>query len=160
MYGLAGERRLTEIELPWLAGYEGSKPVRIGNGAYRQLQIDVFGEMLDALHVGRKFLLQPSHEGWNFQKVLLEDLKKQWRLPDQGIWEIRGPPRHFTHSKIMAWVAFDRGVRAVEDFGLDGPAESWKAERGGIRAEDRKSEERRVGKGCVSTCRARETADH
>src|SRR3546814_8145460 len=93
MYGLAGERRLTEIELPWLAGYEGSKPVRIGNGAYRQLQIDVFGEMLDALHVGRKFLLQPSHEGWNFQKVLLEALTKQWRLPDQGIWEIRGPPR-------------------------------------------------------------------
>ena len=135
MYGLAGERRLTEIELPWLAGYERSKPVRIGNGAYSQLQIDVFGEMLDALHVGRKFLLQPSHEAWNFQKVLLEDLKKQWRLPDQGIWEIRGPPRHFTHSKLMAWVAFDRGVRAVEDFGLDGPSESWKAERDEIRAE-------------------------
>src|SRR3546814_18997444 len=91
--------------------------------------------MLDALHVGRKFLLQPSHEGWNFQKVLLEDLKKQWRLPDQGIWEIRSPPRHFTHSKLMAWVAFDRGVRAVENFGLDGLAERRMAERDGIRAE-------------------------
>jgi GH15 family glucan-1,4-alpha-glucosidase len=135
MYGLAGERRLTEVELPWLEGYEGSRPVRIGNGAYSQLQIDVYGELLDALHVGRKFQLQPSHEAWNFQRVLLQDLKKQWRLPDQGIWEIRGPPRHFTHSKLMAWVAFDRGVKVVEDFGLDGPSESWKAEREEIRAE-------------------------
>jgi GH15 family glucan-1,4-alpha-glucosidase len=135
MYGLAGERRLTEIELPWLAGYEASKPVRIGNGAYGQLQIDVYGELLDALHVGRKFQLQPSHEAWSFQKVLLEDLKTKWRLTDQGIWEIRGSPRHFTHSKLMAWVAFDRGVRAVEDFGLAGPSESWKAEREEIRTE-------------------------
>ncbi|MGE0004283.1 MAG: glycoside hydrolase family 15 protein [Parvibaculaceae bacterium] len=134
MYGLAGERRLTEIELPWLAGYEGSKPVRIGNAAYGQLQIDVYGELLDALHVGRKFQLQPSDDAWNFQKVLLDDLKKQWRLPDQGIWEIRGAPRHFTHSRLMAWVAFDRGVRAVEDFGLSGPVDAWKAEREEIRA--------------------------
>ncbi|UUP16635.1 glycoside hydrolase family 15 protein [Nitratireductor thuwali] len=135
MYGLAGERRLTEVELPWLAGYEGSKPVRIGNGAYGQLQIDVYGELLDALHVGRKFQLEPSHEAWNFQRTLLGELKGQWRSPDQGIWEIRGEPRHFTHSKLMAWVAFDRGVRAVEDFGLDGPSESWKAEREQIRDE-------------------------
>lgn len=135
MYGLAGERRLTEIELPWLAGYAESKPVRIGNAAYGQLQIDVYGELLDALHVGRKFQLQPFDEAWNFQKVLLEGLKTRWRLPDQGIWEIRGPPRHFTHSKLMAWVAFDRGVRAVEDFGLTGPSESWKAEREEIRAQ-------------------------
>lgn len=135
MYGLAGERRLTEIELPWLAGYAGTKPVRIGNAAYGQLQIDVYGELLDALHVGRKFQLQPSDEAWNFQNVLLEGLKEQWRLPDQGIWEIRGPPRHFTHSKLMAWVAFDRGVRAVEDFGLTGPSESWKAEREEIKAQ-------------------------
>ncbi|ASY66591.1 Glucoamylase (plasmid) [Sinorhizobium sojae CCBAU 05684] len=135
MYGLAGERRLTEIELPWLPGYEGSRPVRIGNGAHGQLQIDVYGELLDALHVGRKFQLRPSHEAWNFQKALLEDLQKQWRLAGHGIWEIRGPPRHFTHSKLMAWVAFDRGVRAVEDFGLAGPAEEWKAVREEIRAE-------------------------
>lgn len=135
MYGLAGERRLTEIELPWLPGYEDSKPVRIGNGAFGQLQIDVYGELLDALHVARKFQLQPSHEAWSFQKVLLEDLKAKWRSPDQGIWEVRGPPRHFTHSKLMAWVAFDRAVRAVEDFGLTGPSESWKAERERIRAE-------------------------
>lgn len=135
MYGLAGERRLTEVELPWLAGYEGSKPVRIGNGAYGQLQIDVYGELLDALHVGRKFQLEPSHEAWNFQRTLLGELKGQWRSPDQGIWEIRGEPRHFTHSKLMAWVAFDRGVRAVEDFGLDGPSESWKAEREQVRDE-------------------------
>ncbi len=135
MYGLAGERRLTEIELPWLPGYEDSKPVRIGNGAFGQLQIDVYGELLDALHVARKFQLQPSHEAWSFQKVLLEDLKAKWRSPDQGIWEVRGPPRHFTHSKLMAWVAFDRAVRAVEDFGLAGPSESWKAERERIRAE-------------------------
>lgn len=135
MYGLAGERRLTEIELPWLAGYEGSHPVRIGNAAHGQLQIDVYGELLDALHVGRRFQLQPSHEAWSFQKVLLEDLRTKWHMPDQGIWEVRGPPRHFTHSKLMAWVAFDRGVRAVEDFGLAGPAEVWKAERDEIRAE-------------------------
>ena len=135
MYGLSGERRLTEVELPWLPGYEGSKPVRIGNGAAGQLQIDVYGELVDALHVGRKFQLDPSHESWRFQRVLLKDLEDKWRLPDQGIWEVRGPPRHFTHSKLMAWVAFDRAVRAVEDFGLGGPADAWKAERDAIKAD-------------------------
>lgn len=133
MYGLAGERRLTEIELPWLSGYEGSRPVRIGNAACGQFQIDIYGELLDTLHVARKFQLPPSPEVWNFQKVLLGELAAKWRDPDHGIWEVRGPPRHFTHSKLMAWVAFDRGVRAVEDFGLAGPVESWKAERARIR---------------------------
>lgn len=87
------------------------------------------------MHCGRKFQLSSSQEAWNFQKVLLEKLKEQWRLPGQGVWEIRGPPRHFTHSKLMAWVAFDRGVRAVEDFGLTGPSEGWKVEREKIRAD-------------------------
>jgi GH15 family glucan-1,4-alpha-glucosidase len=126
MYGLAGERQLTEIELPWLDGYEGSRPVRIGNAAFSQLQIDVYGEIMDALHVGRKSMLEPSHSGWNFQKVLLSDLEERWREPDEGIWEVRGGRRNFTHSRLMAWVAFDRGIKAVEDYGLSGPAERWR----------------------------------
>ncbi len=132
MYGLGGERRLTEIELPWLAGYEESKPVRIGNAAHEQLQIDVYGELMDALHVGRKSMLEPSHTSWNFQKVLLADLETKWREPDEGIWEMRGGRRHFTHSRLMAWVAFDRGISAVEDFGLSGPAEHWREVREAI----------------------------
>ena len=129
MYGIAGERRLDETELPWLPGYEKSPPVRIGNGASGQLQIDVYGELMDALHVARKFELEPSHASWSFQQVLLEDLAGKWRDPDAGIWEVRGPPRHFTHSKLMAWVAFDRGIRAVADFGLSGPADDWRRTR-------------------------------
>jgi GH15 family glucan-1,4-alpha-glucosidase len=135
MYGLSGERRLNEIELPWLAGYEGSKPVRIGNAAYDQLQIDVYGELMDALHVGRKFQLEPSQDGWNLQKVLLGNLARKWQRPDKGIWEVRGGSKHFTHSKLMAWVAYDRAIKGVEDFGLSGPVESWKATRDEIRAE-------------------------
>jgi len=129
MYGLSGERRLNEVELPWLAGYEGSKPVRIGNAAYDQLQIDVYGELMDALHVARKYQLEPSHEAWNFQLVLLENLKRKWPRADKGIWEIRASAKHFTHSKLMAWVAYDRAVKGVEDFGLSGPLAEWKAER-------------------------------
>ncbi len=135
MYGLSGERRLNESELPWLAGYEGSKPVRVGNAAYDQLQIDVYGELMDALHVGRKFQLEPSQEAWNFQQTMLENLKRKWPRPDKGIWEIRTSARHFTHSKLMAWVAYDRAVKGVEDFGLWGPVEDWKAEREKIRSE-------------------------
>ena len=133
MYGLAGERQLTEVELPWLDGYEGSRPVRIGNAASDQLQIDVYGEIMDALHVGRKSLLEPSNTSWNFQKVLLSDLVDKWRQPDEGIWEIRGGRRDFTHSRVMAWVAFDRGIKAVEDFGLSGPVERWREVREAIR---------------------------
>ena len=133
MYGLAGERQLTEVELPWLDGYEGSRPVRIGNAASDQLQIDVYGEIMDALHVGRKSLLEPSNTSWNFQKVLLSDLEDKWRQPDEGIWEIRGGRRDFTHSRVMAWVAFDRGIKAVEDFGLSGPVERWREVREAIR---------------------------
>jgi GH15 family glucan-1,4-alpha-glucosidase len=133
MYGLAGERRLTEIELPWLSGYDASKPVRIGNAAYDQLQIDVYGELMDALHVGRKFQLEPSHDGWNLQKVLLENLVRKWNAPDKGIWEVRGGSKHFTHSRLMAWVAYDRAIKGVEDFGLSGPVESWRDTREMIR---------------------------
>jgi GH15 family glucan-1,4-alpha-glucosidase len=133
MYGLAGEHRLTELELPWLPGYENSRPVRIGNGAYDQLQIDVYGELMDALHVGRKFMLEPSHTSWNFQQVLLKDLETKWREADEGIWEVRGGRRHFTHSRLMAWVAFDRAVKAVENQGLSGPVDRWRELRATIR---------------------------
>ena len=135
MYDLSGERRLTEVELPWLDGYGGSKPVRVGNAAYGQLQIDVYGELMDALHVARKFNLEPSRASWQFQKALLDELEGKWRQPDEGIWEVRGGRRNFTHSRLMAWVAFDRGVKAVEDQGLDGPAARWRKVRDAIRAD-------------------------
>ena len=109
--------------------------MRIGNAAHDQLQIDVYGELMDALHVGRKFQLEPSREAWNFQLVLLENLERKWPRPDKGIWEMRSGAKHFTHSKLMAWVAYDRAVKSVEDFGLWGPVEDWKAEREKIRAE-------------------------
>ncbi|PZX17070.1 GH15 family glucan-1,4-alpha-glucosidase [Palleronia aestuarii] len=133
MYGLSGEQRLTEIELPWLSGYEASAPVRLGNAAQDQLQIDVYGELMEALHVGRCFMLEPSEASWSFQRLLLEELDTRWRDPDEGIWEVRGEARHFTHSRVMAWVAFDRGIRAVEDYGLDGPVDRWRATREEIR---------------------------
>jgi GH15 family glucan-1,4-alpha-glucosidase len=132
MYGLAGERRLTEFEIPWLPGYEASRPVRIGNGAHGQLQLDVFGEVMDALHPARRGGLDSRDEDWAFQRALLEHLTAIWRQPDAGLWEVRGGVRPFTHSRVMAWVAFDRGIRAVEDFGVDGPVEAWRAVRQAI----------------------------
>jgi GH15 family glucan-1,4-alpha-glucosidase len=126
MYGLSGERRLTEWEVDWLPGYESSKPVRIGNGAHDQLQLDVYGEVMDALYQAHRGGLASSAEGWALQQAFLAHLAKIWRQPDRGIWEIRGAPRHFTFSKVMAWVAFDRGVKIVEEFGLDGPADVWR----------------------------------
>jgi GH15 family glucan-1,4-alpha-glucosidase len=129
MYGLGGERRLTETELPWLPGYEGSVPVRVGNGAYGQFQLDVYGEVMDALHQCRRLGLPPSPETWDVQRALLEFLESGWSRPDEGIWEVRGPRRHFTHSKVMAWVAFDRAVKSVEAFGADGPVQRWRARR-------------------------------
>jgi GH15 family glucan-1,4-alpha-glucosidase len=135
MYGLGGERRLPELELGWLDGYEGSKPVRIGNAAHDQLQIDVYGELMDAMHVARKFELDPSHESWNFQKALLANLDRRWWRPDKGIWEVRSGARHFTHSRLMAWVAYDRAIKAVEDFGLSGPVAEWRTTRDTIHAE-------------------------
>lgn len=135
MYGIGGERWLPELTLDWLSGYEGSLPVRIGNAAHQQLQIDVYGEFMDALHLGKRSMLGPSHESWQFQIALLADLAGKWREPDEGIWEVRGGRRHFTHSKLMAWVAFDRGIRAIEDFGLQGPVEKWRVLRDEIRAD-------------------------
>jgi GH15 family glucan-1,4-alpha-glucosidase len=135
MYGVAGERRLTELELPWLKGYEDSSPVRIGNAASGQLQLDVYGEVLDALYQARVHGLGQSDEAWALQKKLLEYLETGWTQPDEGIWEIRGPRRHFTHSKVMCWVAFDRAVRAVEEQGLDGPVDRWRKIRDEIHNE-------------------------
>ena len=135
MYGLGGERRLPELELPWLAGYEGSQPVRIGNGASGQFQLDVYGEVLDVLHEARRAGLDTDASSWAVQKTLLADLEQRWREPDEGIWEVRGPRRHFTHSKVMAWVAFDRAVKAVEEFDKDGPVDRWRSVRDEIHAE-------------------------
>jgi GH15 family glucan-1,4-alpha-glucosidase len=129
MYGVAGERRLTEFELPWLPGYESSAPVRVGNAASDQLQIDVFGEVMDALYQARVHGLREEPYAWQLQKTLLKRLEEDWPKPDDGIWEIRGERRHFVHSKVMAWVAFDRAVRTVEEHGLDGPEDVWRSLR-------------------------------
>src|SRR5918911_940056 len=106
--GGGGGGGLTELELPWLPGYEGSAPVRIGNAAHAQRQLDIYGEIMDALHVVRRVGLAPSENAWRVQRVLLRFLAQAWQQPDEGIWEVRGPRRHFTHSKVMAWVALDR----------------------------------------------------
>jgi len=131
LYGVAGERRITEQELDWLAGYEGSRPVRVGNAAVNQFQLDVYGEVMDTLHLGRHIGLESDEMAWDFQRALLEFLESNWREPDEGIWEIRGPRRHFTHSKVMAWVALDRAIKTVELLGHDGPVDRWR----GIRCE-------------------------
>jgi GH15 family glucan-1,4-alpha-glucosidase len=129
MYGVGGERRLTEWEVPWLPGYEGSRPVRVGNAAHAQLQIDVFGEVMDAIHQARAGGAELLAPAWDLQRALLEHLEEVWERPDYGIWEVRGQPQHFTYSKIMAWVAFDRAVKDMERFGLVGPIERWRAVR-------------------------------
>jgi GH15 family glucan-1,4-alpha-glucosidase len=135
MYGLAGERRLLEWELAGLPGYEGSRPVRVGNAASTQLQLDVFGEVLDSLYLARAAGMPVDESSWSLQRKLLERLEELWPQPDEGIWEVRGPRRHFTHSKVMAWVGFDRAVRSVEEQGLDGPVEHWRRLRETIRDE-------------------------
>ncbi|MEF2526691.1 MULTISPECIES: glycoside hydrolase family 15 protein [Streptomyces] len=130
MYGLGGERRLPETELPWLSGYERSAPVRIGNAAVDQLQLDVYGEVLDALHLARTAGLPAERQGWQIQLALLDFLERNWRRPDEGLWEVRGPRRHFVHSKVMAWVAADRAVRTLErDPSERGDVERWRAMR-------------------------------
>jgi GH15 family glucan-1,4-alpha-glucosidase len=129
LYGVAGERRITEQELDWLAGYQGSRPVRVGNAAVNQFQLDVYGEVMDALYLGRHIGLEMDETAWDFQRALLEFLESNWREPDEGIWEIRGPRRHFTHSKVMAWVALDRAIKAVELLGHDGPVDRWRGMR-------------------------------
>jgi GH15 family glucan-1,4-alpha-glucosidase len=135
MYGLAGERRLTELELDWLPGYENSRPVRIGNAAYKQRQLDVYGEVMDALHVARKCGLPPSEDAWRVQRSIVNFLEHEWQHPDEGIWEVRGPRRHFTHSKVMAWVAFDRAVKDIEHFGHAGDVDRWRAARDEVHAQ-------------------------
>ncbi len=129
MYGVAGERRLTEVELSWLPGYEGSAPVRVGNGAWDQMQHDVYGEVMSALHDARKMGMDDSGDAWEIQRQMLACLEERWREPDEGIWEVRSERMHFTHSKVMAWVAFDRAVHAVEQHGLEGPVDRWRAVR-------------------------------
>jgi GH15 family glucan-1,4-alpha-glucosidase len=132
MYGVRGERRLTEVELEWLPGYEGSAPVRIGNAAAGQFQLDVYGELMDALHHARAHGIEPNQDAWRVQRELMDFLESHWRDPDEGIWEIRGPRRHFTHSKVMAWVAADRAIQAVSRFGLDGSVDRWRRLRAEI----------------------------
>jgi GH15 family glucan-1,4-alpha-glucosidase len=126
MYGIAGERRLAEWEVPWLPGYENSAPVRIGNAAHTQLQLDVFGELADVHYQARRGGLADDESGWALELAFLDRLAKTWRKPDHGIWEMRGPPQHFTYSKVMAWVAYDRAVKSAEAFGLEGPVEEWR----------------------------------
>ena len=135
MYGPTGERRLPELVLEWLPGYEGSSPVRIGNAAVRQLQLDVYGEVIDTMHQARRTGIDADEPSWALQKKLLDFLESGWAQPDEGIWEVRGPRRHFTHSKVMAWVAMDRAVKTVEGFGLSGPVERWRRIRAEIHEE-------------------------
>jgi GH15 family glucan-1,4-alpha-glucosidase len=125
MYGIGGERRLTEWEVPWLPGYENSQPVRIGNAAHTQLQLDVFGEIMDVHHQARRCGLSTNESGWDAQIAFLSHLDQVWKEPDHGIWEMRGPPQHFTYSKVMAWVAYDRAIKSAETFGLPGPIDEW-----------------------------------
>ncbi len=129
LYGLAGERRLPEWEVDWLPGYEGARPVRVGNAAANQFQLDVYGEVADMLYQCRRAGLDPEVGAWGLERALLDFLESNWDQPDEGIWEVRGPRRHFTHSKVMAWVAIDRAIKGVENFGLDGPVERWRALR-------------------------------
>jgi GH15 family glucan-1,4-alpha-glucosidase len=135
MYGLAGERRLIEWEVPWLPGYEGSSPVRIGNAAANQLQLDIYGEVMDALFQSSARGLAPKQSAWDLQLKLIEHLETIWWQPDEGIWETRGGRQHFTHSKVMAWVAFDRAIKSVEQLGVNGPIERWRKVRAEIHSQ-------------------------
>jgi GH15 family glucan-1,4-alpha-glucosidase len=135
MYGLAGERRLDERELPWLAGYDGARPVRVGNAAARQLQLDIFGEVIDALFQSSIAGLGRGHSAWDLQYKLLEHLESIWRQADNGLWEVRGGVRQFTHSKVMVWVAFDRAIKSVQRLGVEGPLGRWRALRAQVHRE-------------------------
>jgi GH15 family glucan-1,4-alpha-glucosidase len=135
MYGLAGERRLPEWEVPWLPGYGGARPVRVGNAASAQRQLDVYGELMDCLHRARLAGLPASRDAWALERAVLEHLERTWDEPDEGIWEVRSGRHEFVHSKVMAWTAVDRAVKAVERLGVDGPLERWRALRARIHAE-------------------------
>jgi GH15 family glucan-1,4-alpha-glucosidase len=135
LYGPSGERRLPELTLDWLPGYEASRPVRIGNAAFTQHQLDIYGEIMDVMHLCRRVDIKADPAFWAIETALIEFVERSWTQPDEGIWEVRGPRRHFTHSKVMAWVALDRGVKAIERFGLEGPLERWRTTRDQIRVE-------------------------
>ena len=135
LYGVGGQRRVAESELDWLPGYGGSSPVRVGNAAHKQFQLDVYGEVMDVLHQARVNGLDPNDHSWELQRTLMDFLEGAWDRPDDGIWEVRGPSRHFTHSKVLAWVAFDRAVQASERFGRPGPVERWRRLRAEIHDE-------------------------
>jgi GH15 family glucan-1,4-alpha-glucosidase len=135
IYGIAGERWLPENDVPWLPGYEGSRPVRIGNEAVGQMQLDVYGELVETLHTAREADLAPLAEAWRLQRVLLDHLETVWQNPDHGIWETRGEPRAFTHSRLMCWVAFDRAIESARRFGLKGPLNRWRKVRDTIHAD-------------------------
>ena len=135
MYGIGGERRLTEWTADWLPGYENSAPVRIGNAAANQLQLDVYGELMDALHHARIGGLDYDADIWELQRVVVQHLERIWEQPDEGIWETRGGRQHFTYSKVMSWVALDRSIKAVEDLGLEGPVARWREVRQKIHAD-------------------------
>ena len=135
MYGMTGEHRLPEWEVPWLAGYGEAKPVRVGNAACQQIQIDVYGEVLDALYHGHVGEIEESETGWELQLELLRHLETIWKEPDHGIWEVRGDRQQFTNSKVMSWVAFDRAVKTAEQFGMQGPVARWRAVRDTIHEE-------------------------
>jgi GH15 family glucan-1,4-alpha-glucosidase len=135
MYGVGGERLIPEWEVGWLPGYEGSGPVRIGNAAHTQLQLDVYGELMDALHQGRKGGMKESIDSWRLQRTLTDHVARIWEQPDRGIWESRGEPRQFTHSKVMAWVTLDRAIKSAEGFSLEAPIDEWKKTRERIRSD-------------------------
>ena len=135
LYSVTGERRLDEREIDWLPGYGGAAPVRVGNAASEQFQLDVYGEVMDTLHLARAAGLEPEPHAWQIQLALMKFLETHWRQPDEGIWEIRGPRRQFTHSKVMAWVAFDRAIKDAERYALDGPVERWRQARSAIHAQ-------------------------
>ncbi len=135
LYSVTGERRLDEYEVPWLPGYRAASPVRVGNAASTQFQLDVYGEVMDTLHLARAADLEPDPDAWRIQVALLKFLETTWQEPDEGIWEVRGPRQHFTHSKVMAWVAFDRAVKDIRAFGLEGPLARWIEVRDAIHAE-------------------------
>jgi GH15 family glucan-1,4-alpha-glucosidase len=135
LYGPAGERRIPETNLDWLSGYKQSTPVRAGNAAADQLQLDVYGEVFDAMHQARRSGIEPHTHAWHLQQTLLSALETTWQEPDEGIWEVRGARQHFTHSKVMAWVAMDRAVKGIEQLGLDGPLDRWKRVREEIHRE-------------------------
>jgi len=129
LYGVTGNRLLPEWELPWLPGYEGSAPVRVGNAASTQFQLDVYGEVTDSLYCARRVGLPPDENAWRVARAMVEFVESVWKDPDEGIWEVRGPRRPFTHSRVMAWVAVDRAVKAVERFGHEGPVDRWRRVR-------------------------------